>query len=80
MCTYMHVQFTWVNKMRDKEFMIPYLNCSSELLQNVFVYLYFSTKFIEGVALQLLEEDDAVVGVQYRDKETGDIKVRYIRC
>ncbi|XP_070248834.1 squalene monooxygenase [Myotis yumanensis] len=33
-----------------------------------------NTKFIEGVALQLLEEDDAVVGVQYRDKETGDIK------
>lgn len=30
--------------------------------------------------LQLLEEDDAVVGVQYRDKETGDIKVRYIKC
>ncbi|XP_023607702.1 squalene monooxygenase isoform X2 [Myotis lucifugus] len=33
-----------------------------------------NTKFIEGVALQLLEDDDAVVGVQYRDKETGDIK------
>nr|KAF6426881.1 squalene epoxidase [Molossus molossus] len=33
-----------------------------------------NTKFIEGVVLQLLEEDDAVVGVQYRDKETGDIK------
>uniref|UniRef100_A0A8C5V7G0 Squalene monooxygenase n=1 Tax=Microcebus murinus TaxID=30608 RepID=A0A8C5V7G0_MICMU len=30
--------------------------------------------FIEGVVLQLLEEDDAVMGVQYRDKETGDIK------
>ncbi|KAK2498793.1 hypothetical protein MC885_007578 [Smutsia gigantea] len=33
-----------------------------------------NTKFIEGVVLQLLEEDDAVVGVQYKDKETGDIK------
>lgn len=33
-----------------------------------------NTKFIEGVVLQLLEEDDAVVGVQYRDKETGDVK------
>ncbi|XP_062935723.1 squalene monooxygenase isoform X1 [Cynocephalus volans] len=33
-----------------------------------------NTKFIEGVVLQLLEEDDAVMGVQYRDKETGDIK------
>nr|XP_035958539.1 squalene monooxygenase isoform X2 [Halichoerus grypus] len=33
-----------------------------------------NTKFIEGIVLQLLEEDDAVIGVQYRDKETGDIK------
>ncbi|KAI5140504.1 Squalene Monooxygenase [Manis pentadactyla] len=33
-----------------------------------------NTKFIEGIVLQLLEEDDAVVGVQYKDKETGDIK------
>lgn len=29
--------------------------------------------------LQLLEEDDAVMGVQYKDKETGDIKVRCSR-
>ncbi|XP_077023755.1 squalene monooxygenase isoform X2 [Tamandua tetradactyla] len=33
-----------------------------------------NTKFIEGIVLQLLEEDDAVLGVQYKDKETGDIK------
>ncbi|XP_038616495.1 squalene monooxygenase [Tachyglossus aculeatus] len=33
-----------------------------------------NAKFIEGVVLQLLEEDDTVVGVQYRDKETGDIQ------
>ncbi|XP_006879360.1 PREDICTED: squalene monooxygenase [Elephantulus edwardii] len=33
-----------------------------------------NVKFIEGVVVQLLEEDDSVVGVQYRDKETGDIK------
>ncbi|XP_054446453.1 squalene monooxygenase [Pteronotus mesoamericanus] len=33
-----------------------------------------NTKFIEGIVLQLLEEDDTVVGVQYREKETGDIK------
>ncbi|XP_066235571.1 squalene monooxygenase [Saccopteryx leptura] len=33
-----------------------------------------NTKFIEGAVLQLLEEDDAVIGVQYRDKETGDLK------
>ncbi|KAM5212238.1 squalene monooxygenase [Hipposideros larvatus] len=33
-----------------------------------------NTQFIEGIVLHLLEEDDAVVGVQYRDKETGDIK------
>jgi len=37
---------------------------------------YFSAKFIEGTVLQLLEEDDCVVGVQYKDKETGDTKVR----
>ncbi|KAK2095318.1 hypothetical protein P7K49_026734 [Saguinus oedipus] len=33
-----------------------------------------NAKFIEGVVLQLLEEDDAVMGVQYKDKETGDTK------
>uniref|UniRef100_A0A8C9QRK8 Squalene monooxygenase n=1 Tax=Spermophilus dauricus TaxID=99837 RepID=A0A8C9QRK8_SPEDA len=33
-----------------------------------------NAKFIEGTVLQLLEEDDAVTGVQYKDKETGDIK------
>lgn len=33
-------------------------------------------RFIEGVVLQLLEEDSAVTGVQYKDKETGDTKVR----
>lgn len=36
---------------------------------------FFSVKFIEGVVLQLLEEDGAVTGVQYKDKETGDTKV-----
>lgn len=38
--------------------------------------IYFSAKFIEGTVLHLLEEDDCVVGVQYKDKETGDTKVR----
>ncbi|KAF5915278.1 hypothetical protein HPG69_011743 [Diceros bicornis minor] len=38
------------------------------------VFNLYGTKFIEGTVLQLLEEDDAVMGVQYRDKETGDIK------
>lgn len=33
-----------------------------------------NVKFIEGVVLQLLEEDGAVTGVQYKDKETGDAK------
>ncbi|NXW41176.1 ERG1 monooxygenase, partial [Nyctiprogne leucopyga] len=33
-----------------------------------------NTKFIEGTVLELLEEDDCVVGVQYKDKETGDTK------
>ncbi|XP_004607689.1 squalene monooxygenase isoform X2 [Sorex araneus] len=33
-----------------------------------------NAKFIEGIVLQLLEEDDVVIGVQYKDKETGDLK------
>ncbi|XP_020820639.1 squalene monooxygenase isoform X1 [Phascolarctos cinereus] len=33
-----------------------------------------NTKYIEGVVLKLLEEDDVVMGVQYREKETGNIK------
>lgn len=33
-----------------------------------------NTKFIEGTAVQLLEEDDCVVGILYKDKETGDTK------
>ncbi|NXL85849.1 ERG1 monooxygenase, partial [Alectura lathami] len=33
-----------------------------------------NAKFIEGTVVQLLEEDDCVVGVQYKDKETGDTK------
>ncbi|NXH19484.1 ERG1 monooxygenase, partial [Bucco capensis] len=33
-----------------------------------------NAKFIEGTVLQLLEEDDCVVGVRYKDKETGDTK------
>lgn len=31
---------------------------------------------MEGTVASLLEEDGCVTGVQYRDKETGDIKVR----
>ncbi|XP_074057780.1 squalene monooxygenase [Macrotis lagotis] len=33
-----------------------------------------NTKYIEGVVLKLLEEDDVVMGIQYKDKETGDTK------
>ncbi|XP_054241571.1 squalene monooxygenase [Indicator indicator] len=33
-----------------------------------------NAKFIEGTVLHLLEEDDCVVGVQYKDKETGETK------
>lgn len=33
-----------------------------------------NTNFIEGSVTQLLEENDSVIGVQYKDKETGDIK------
>lgn len=56
--------------------MIPYLNCSSVLYCRIYFCFSFSAKFIEGIVLQLLEEGDAVVGVQYRDRETGNIKVR----
>lgn len=50
---------------------------SSILFHSVLTLLfYFSAKFIEGTVLQLLEEDDCVVGVQYKDKETGETKVR----
>lgn len=34
-----------------------------------------SVRFIEGTVSSLLEEDGCVTGVQYKDKETGDIKV-----
>lgn len=33
-----------------------------------------NTQYIEGTVLQLIEENDTVLGVQYRDKETGDVK------
>ncbi|XP_018414963.1 PREDICTED: squalene monooxygenase [Nanorana parkeri] len=33
-----------------------------------------NTHYIEGTVLQLIEEDNAIHGVQYRDKETGDVK------
>lgn len=56
--------------------MFKFFSCATR----EFVYLSFSAKFIEGTVLQLLEEDDAVMGVQYKDKETGDIKVRCSRC
>ncbi|XP_069813217.1 squalene monooxygenase isoform X2 [Dendropsophus ebraccatus] len=33
-----------------------------------------NTQYIEGTVLQLVEDNDTVLGVQYRDKETGDVK------
>ncbi|XP_020652178.3 squalene monooxygenase [Pogona vitticeps] len=33
-----------------------------------------NTKFIEGTVMQLLEEDDCVFGIVYKDKETGETK------
>ncbi|KAG8441636.1 hypothetical protein GDO86_010716 [Hymenochirus boettgeri] len=33
-----------------------------------------NVSYIEGTVTQLLEENDTVIGVQYRDKESGDIK------
>uniref|UniRef100_A0A8C5PI09 Squalene monooxygenase n=1 Tax=Leptobrachium leishanense TaxID=445787 RepID=A0A8C5PI09_9ANUR len=33
-----------------------------------------NTQYIEGTVMQLLEEDNTILGVQYRDKETGDVK------
>uniref|UniRef100_A0A3B3XPI0 Squalene monooxygenase n=1 Tax=Poecilia mexicana TaxID=48701 RepID=A0A3B3XPI0_9TELE len=36
-----------------------------------------NVRFIEGTVSSLLEEDGCVTGVQYKDKETGDIKDIY---
>ncbi|KAM6910136.1 squalene monooxygenase [Xenentodon cancila] len=33
-----------------------------------------NVRIVEGVVTSLLEEDDCVTGVKYKDKETGDIK------
>uniref|UniRef100_A0A8D0AZP0 Squalene monooxygenase n=1 Tax=Salvator merianae TaxID=96440 RepID=A0A8D0AZP0_SALMN len=33
-----------------------------------------NTKFIEGTVVQLLEVDERIVGIQYRDKESGEMK------
>ncbi|XP_053322418.1 squalene monooxygenase [Spea bombifrons] len=33
-----------------------------------------NTRYIEGTVTQLIEEENTVQGVQYRDKETGDVK------
>lgn len=33
-----------------------------------------NTRYIEGTVLQLIEEDNVILGVQYREKETGDVK------
>ncbi|KAL7984073.1 hypothetical protein Chor_002643 [Crotalus horridus] len=33
-----------------------------------------NAKFIEGTVIQLLEEDECVAGIVYKDKETGDTK------
>ncbi|XP_068094120.1 squalene monooxygenase [Hyperolius riggenbachi] len=33
-----------------------------------------NTRYIEGTVLQLLEDNNTVLGVQYREKETGDVK------
>ena len=35
-----------------------------------------SVTIMEGTVSSLLEEDGCVTGVQYKDKETGDVKVR----
>ncbi|XP_044149158.1 LOW QUALITY PROTEIN: squalene monooxygenase [Bufo gargarizans] len=33
-----------------------------------------TTQYIEGTVQKLIEENDTVLGVQYKDKETGDVK------
>lgn len=35
-----------------------------------------SVTILEGTVTSLLEEDACVTGLQYRDKESGDVKVR----
>lgn len=39
-----------------------------------------SVTFIEGTVTSLQEEDGCVTGLQYKDKETGDVKVRRGNC
>jgi hypothetical protein len=51
----------------------------SAWLRNLFLFTC-SANFIEGVVLQLIEDGDSVTGVKYKDKETGDVKVRFARC
>lgn len=65
----------------DKEqLIVSKLNFLNVLPQELIsACLSFSTRFIEGVVLQLLEEDDVVVGVQYKDKASGEVKVS-TRC
>lgn len=35
-----------------------------------------SVRIVEGTVTSLLDDDGCVTGLQYRDKETGDVKVR----
>ena len=39
-----------------------------------------SVTFVEGTVSSLQEESGSVMGVQYKDKETGDLKVRAENC
>lgn len=41
---------------------------------NIMSYLY-SVKFVEGTVTSLEEEDECVTGIQYREKDSGMIKV-----
>lgn len=39
-----------------------------------------SVTFIEGTVTSLLEEDGCVAGLQYKDRETGDTKVKTLHA
>lgn len=54
------------------------LNCGGDVSNGVIVPP--SVTFIEGTVTSLQEEDGCVTGLQYKDKETGDIKVRRGNC
>ncbi|MGH0136119.1 UNVERIFIED_CONTAM: hypothetical protein FKN15_010901 [Acipenser sinensis] len=58
--------FIFFNRLLNKT---HYLNC----ITNCWLHFH-SVKLIEGTVTNLQEEEGCVTGIQYKDKETGDVK------